>query len=108
MRLQGGSSTRRSQQQLVARTAKLALRRGGTYLVVSIDMALCVKLCVLCIDIESFHRFMDVSYWSKAVFNLITVVCVTKLPKLPLKFCFSRQITETSLHRLSHESVLVE
>jgi hypothetical protein len=88
MRLQGEVSTRRSQQQLVARTAKLAVLRGGTVIVVSIDMAICVKLCVLCIDIESFHRFIDISYWSKAVFILITVICVTQLPMLPLKFCF--------------------
>ena len=59
MRLQEGLSTRRSQQQLVARTAKLAVHHGGTVIMVSIDMALCIKLCVLCIDIESFHRFTD-------------------------------------------------
>jgi hypothetical protein len=47
MRLQGGLSTRRSQQQLVARTAKLAVRHGGKVILVSIDMAaLCIKLCV--------------------------------------------------------------
>jgi len=37
MRLQGGLRTRRSQQQLVARIAKLAVRHGSTVIVVSID-----------------------------------------------------------------------
>jgi hypothetical protein len=55
---------------------------------VSIDMEICVKLCVLCIDIELFNRFMGISYWSKAIFNLITIICVTELPRLPSEFCF--------------------
>jgi hypothetical protein len=88
MRLQGGLSTRRSQQQLVARTTKLAVLHGATVIVVSIVKALCIKLCVLCVDVELFHRLMDISYWSKEFFDLIIVICVTKLPRLPLKFCF--------------------
>jgi len=105
MRLQGGLSTRHSQQQLVARTAKLAVRYASTVIVVSVDMAKCVKLCVLYIDIESvFGYFILVESIPQSYHRYMRY----KTAKVTLKILFSRQITETSLHSLSNESVLVE
>ena len=87
-RLQGGLNTRRLQQQLVARTAKFEVGRDCAVIVVSTDMALCVTLCVLCIDIESFHRLMDILYWSKAVQSYHRYL-LYKTAKVTLKIVFS-------------------